>query len=511
MAIGTTATSAGIAEANVALLGNIAGNTKLYSAGQVDTIVDFLAGKVTQVMNYKGVVAIPAGHEDDADGGVAAALATISNPTHGDLYNVGGDLGNDNYVWNSTANAWDKMAASFSLPSYLANSALEAKYLQLADAGDLATKDEVAESDLASALASKINGKAEQSDLTTLDGAVVKSATVSDSGTFGATNTNNVLAITGVAKAADLTSVAGRVTTLEGTVGDSSSGLVKDVADLKAVGAQANVLEGVQFKGSGASSFSDLTIDSNKKVQIDLSAYALTSAVTAVADDLDTLEGVVGDDSSGLMGRVKDLEDVGAEANIIEEIKFKGNGDASASALSITSKSVTIDVSAYALSSEITIDTIQVKHNGDSTFSALTPETGTKTVKLDLSSYLKASDISYPVTDVQLKGSGDASFATIMDGTVAKIDISAYAKTADLPVTDVQVKPVGGNAYATVMDGATAKIDLSGCFSKTAGDLATYRIAQIAAVTKKTKASITLYDLYDMVAAIIDAATATQS
>lgn len=511
MAIGTTAAAAGIVEGNVKLLGNTSADTSVYSSGQVDTIVDHLAAKVTQVMNYKGIVQVPEGHESDADGGVAAALATIANPTHGDLYNVGGNLNNDNYVWNATANAWDKMASSFSLPDYLANSALEAKYLQLANAGSLATKSEVAETDLATALAAKINGKAEQSALTTLDGEVVKSATVSDQGSFGATNTNNVLAITGVAKAADLTAVAGRVTTLEGTVGDASSGLVKDVADLKAVGAQANVLEGVQFKGSGAASFTDLAIDSNKKVQIDLSAYALTSAVTAVANDLDTLEGVVGTDSTGLMGRVKALEDVGAQENVLEGILFKGNGDASASALAISDKKVTLDLSAYALSSEITIDTIQVKHNGSNEFVALAPESGTKTVKLDLSSYLKAADLSYPVTDVQVKDSGAASFATVMDGTVAKVDLSAYAKTADLPVTDVQVKPVGGNAYATVMDGATAKIDLSGCFSKTAGDLATYRIAQIAAVTKKTKASITLYDLYDMVAAIIDAAAATQA
>ena len=511
MAIGTTAAAAGIVEGNVKLLGNTPADTSVYSSGQVDTIVDHLAAKVTQVMNYKGIVQIPEGHESDADGGVAAALATIASPTHGDLYNVGGNLNNDNYVWNATANAWDKMASSFSLPDYLANSALEAKYLQLANAGSLATKSEVAETDLATALASKINGKAEQSALTTLDGEVVKSATVSDQGSFGATNTNNVLAITGVAKAADLTAVAGRVTTLEGTVGDASSGLVKDVADLKAVGAQANVLEGVQFKGSGAASFTDLAIDSNKKVQIDLSAYALTSAVTAVANDLDTLEGVVGTDSTGLMGRVKALEDVGAQENVLEGILFKGNGDASASALAISDKKVTLDLSAYALSSEITIDTIQVKHNGAADYVALVPESGTKTVKLDLSSYLKAADLSYPVTDVQVKGSGQSSFATVMDGTVAKVDLSAYAKTADLPVTDVQVKPVGGNAYATVMDGATAKIDLSGCFSKTAGDLATYRISQIAAVTKKTKASITLYDLYDMVAAIIDAAAATQA
>lgn len=511
MAIGTTAAAAGIVESNVKILGNTPADTSVYSSGQVDTIVDHLAAKVTQVMNYKGIVQIPEGHESDADGGVAAALATIASPTHGDLYNVGGNLNNDNYVWNATANAWDKMASSFSLPDYLANTALEAKYLQIANAGALATKSEVAESDLASALASKINAKAEQSALTTLDGEVVKSATVSDQGAFGATNTDNVLAITGVAKATELTAVAGRVTTLEGTVGDASSGLVKDVADLKAVGAQANVLEGVQFKGSGASEFSDLTIDSNKKVQIDLSAYALTSAVTAVANDLDTLEGVVGTDSTGLMGRVKALEDVGAQENVLEGILFKGNGDSSSSELAISGKKVTLDLSSYALSSEIKIDTIQVKHNGAADFVTLSPESGTKTVKLDLSSYLKAADIAYPVTDVQVKGSGAGSFATVMDGTVAKVDLSAYAKTADLPVTDVQVKPVGGSTFATVMEGATAKIDLSGCFSKTAGDLATYRIAQIAGVVKKTKVSITLYDLYDMVAAIIDAAAATQA
>lgn len=511
MAIGTTAAAAGIVESNVKILGNTPADTSVYSSGQVDVIVDHLAAKVTQVMNYKGIVQIPEGHESDADGGVAAALATIASPTHGDLYNVGGNLNNDNYVWNAEAKAWDKMASSFSLPDYLANTALEAKYLQIANAGALATKSEVAEADLASALASKINAKADQSALTALDGEVIKEVEISDRGAFHVTKSGNKLYITGLASYSDLTAVGKRVTTLEGTVGDAGSGLVKDVADLKAVGAQANVLEGVQFKGSGASEFSDLTIDSNKKVQIDLSAYALTSAVTAVANDLDTLEGVVGTDSSGLMGRVKALEDVGAQENVLEGILFKGNGDSSASELAISGKKVTLDLSAYALSSEIKINTIQVKHNGAADFVALSPEAGTKTVKLDLSGYLKSADIAYPVTDVQVKGSGAGSFATVMDGTTAKIDLSAYAKTADLPVTDVQVKPVGGSAFATVMDGATAKIDLSGCFSKTAGDLATYRIAQIAGVAKKTKASITLYDLYDMVAAIIDAAAATQA
>ena len=43
-----------------------------------------------------------------------------------------------------------------------------------------------------------------------------------------------------------------------------------------------------------------------------------------------------------------------AQANVIEKILFKGNGDASASALTITDKGVTIDVSAYAKQTDVT-------------------------------------------------------------------------------------------------------------------------------------------------------------
>ena len=43
-----------------------------------------------------------------------------------------------------------------------------------------------------------------------------------------------------------------------------------------------------------------------------------------------------------------------AQANVIEKILFKGNGDASASALTITDKGVTIDVSAYAKQADVT-------------------------------------------------------------------------------------------------------------------------------------------------------------
>ena len=43
-----------------------------------------------------------------------------------------------------------------------------------------------------------------------------------------------------------------------------------------------------------------------------------------------------------------------AQANVIEKVLFKGNGDASASALTITDKGVTIDVSAYAKQADVT-------------------------------------------------------------------------------------------------------------------------------------------------------------
>jgi len=48
-----------------------------------------------------------------------------------------------------------------------------------------------------------------------------------------------------------------------------------------ATGAQVNVLEGIKFKGSKATSFSDLTIDGNKKAELDLSGYALLSDIAA--------------------------------------------------------------------------------------------------------------------------------------------------------------------------------------------------------------------------------------
>lgn len=270
------------------------------------------------------------GHENDADGGVAAALATVSNPVHGDLYNVGGNLNNDNYVWNATSNAWDKLASSFSLPAYLSENALDGKYLQLANAGSLATKSEVSESDLASALAAKVTSGAEAK------------------------------------------------TAVDAILADAPEGY-RTLAALK------NAIDGKQ---------ASLT-----QAQLDAVNSGITEDVlTNLTVEVQTISGELGDKLNA--------------------------GD-------------------------YLIDTIQVKHNGSSEFVSLVPLEGTKTVQLDLSSYLKSADLSIPVTDVQVKGSGDSAFATVLDGTVAKVDLSAYAKTADLPVKDVQVKAIIDAAAAT--------------------------------------------------------------
>ena len=51
----------------------------------------------------------------------------------------------------------------------------------------------------------------------------------------------------------------------------------------------------------------------------------------------------------------------GAQVNVIESISVKGKGDPSASPLTVTGKGVTLDISAYALSSEVTTETDRAK------------------------------------------------------------------------------------------------------------------------------------------------------
>ena len=83
----------------------------------------------------------------------------------------------------------------------------------------------------------------------------------------------------------NLEEVADRTTTLEGTVGNSSKGLVKDVADLKNTTSQ----------------------QSNTITQMQQNHADLASTVSNQGSRLSTVEGVVGDSTGGLVKDVADL------------------------------------------------------------------------------------------------------------------------------------------------------------------------------------------------------------
>lgn len=108
-----------MAEITATVLGNIPGSTGVYKSSEIDTLLKAIEekydGKLSSAMHYKGTVA------------TVDALPT--NAETGDMYNV--TATDDNYAFNGTS--WDKMAPTFVLPDYLADSALEAKYVQIAN------------------------------------------------------------------------------------------------------------------------------------------------------------------------------------------------------------------------------------------------------------------------------------------------------------------------------------------------------------------------------------------
>ena len=53
--------------------------------------------------------------------------------------------------------------------------------------------------------------------------------------------------------------------------------------------------------------------------------------------------------------------DAGAQVNVIESISVKGKGEAEASPLTVTGKGVTLDISAYALYSDVTTEVNRAK------------------------------------------------------------------------------------------------------------------------------------------------------
>ena len=110
---------------------------------------------------------------------------------------------------------------------------------------------------------------------------------------------------------ADTTTVTGignRVTTLEGTVGDSSKGLVKDVADLKTtVGSTTSgLVKDVADLKTNSATKNELAAE-KKSLQDAINLKADATDLTGVGNRVTALEGTVGDSTKGL---VKGLADV---------------------------------------------------------------------------------------------------------------------------------------------------------------------------------------------------------
>ena len=156
-----------------------------------------------------------------------------------------------------------------------------------------------------------------------------------------------------------------------------------------------------------------------------------------------------------------------AQANVIEKILFKGNGDASASALTITDKGVTIDVSAYAKQADVT---------------ALQTTVGNA-----------SSGLVKDVTDIK---------ASLAEGGATALAIAAAKKAGDDALALIGTVPanVNGTPTSTVVAYVDAKI------AETAsGELNTRLIAVETKVGNSTKGLVK--DVADIEASLTETGT----
>lgn len=184
-----------------------------------------------------------------------------------------------------------------------------------------------------------------------------------------------------------------RVTTLEGTVGDPTKGLVKSVADnATAISTNTNNIAAVKTTAETAKA----KADSNETAITNL-----TTRVTTAEGDIDTLEGKVGattdaaDSTGSLYARTtKNANDIATLTQTVADNK-------TAAETELAKKVDKVD--GMGLSTEDFTTDFKTKLEGI--------ETGAQVNK---------------VTDVQVDDT------SVLDGTVAKIDLTPYAKKADL-------------------------------------------------------------------------------
>ena len=432
-----------------------------------------LKSDYTAIMDFKGVKA------------TASELPSSGMET-GDVWVVSAD--NSEYVY--TGSAWEKLGPTIDLSGYVQTSrTINSKALSsdiVLDGSDIALSSGYA---VASTAAAPAAGDSIDVAVGKLQKEIVDANAAATTYAFAEGSTNGAFQVTptvgGVAGQAQSVEIHG----LGSAAYAETTDFVPSTLTPAEAGAQKNVIEAITINGASTGvsvtgTTADLTIaadvadvqtktasdgsyasvlDANKIAKIDLSGYATTASLGSAAYE----------DTTAFVSSTLTPAEAGAQVNDIEIVKFKGKGDASASALSIDSsdKSVTIDVSGYALTSDlanfITLTALSTTDSGNGDYvtgvsynNATGVFTVTKAAKgsvADNQTGLVDGDTVYDYFEAH-KADGNVIETVKVNGTALTPDAN---KAVDITaVTDVQTS-ANGTDYSSVVSNGVAQIDLS--------------------------------------------------
>ena len=345
--------------------------TKTASDGSYATVLDGTVAKIdlsgyalksdiTSVLDFKGTKADQ------------ASLPASGNKT-GDVWAVSAD--NSEYVW--TGSAWEKLGPTIDLSGYVQTTrTINSKALSsdiTLDGSDIALSTNYA---VASTAAAPAAGDSIDVAVGKLQKEVADANAAATTYAFAEGSTDGAFQVTptvgGVAGSAQSVAIHGLGSAAYADTTDfvdislepaEAGAEVNDIVSITVNGAAvtpdanrnveitipAATVTDVQVKDNGDNAFS--TVLDGTVAKVDLSGYALSTDLPTVATAIAN-----GDTGYATGDQVYDYFDAHkADGNVIEVVKFKGNGDASASALTVDSsdKSVTVDVSGYALSTDL--------------------------------------------------------------------------------------------------------------------------------------------------------------
>lgn len=318
--------------------------TKTTSTGSYATVLDGTVAKIdlstyalksdiTAVMKFKGT---KTSDELTALTGMSTGdtYSIISGGT-GTTYKVGSE-----YAYDGTN--WVELGPVIDLSGYVTTSTtINSKALSgniTLDGSDVALSTNYA---IASTAAAPAAGDSIDTAVGKLQKEIasIPAATVTDVQTKTSTEGSYTTVLDGTTAKIDLSgyALASAIPSAASSIADNETGYATgdQVYDyVEAHKADAVTITTVKVNGTA------LTPDANKAVDI--------TVPTAAASIADGATGYATGD------QVYDYVEANkGDTNVIEEVKFKGNGDAQASALTVTNKSVTVDVSGYALTSQI--------------------------------------------------------------------------------------------------------------------------------------------------------------